>query len=99
LVCANSRSVQKRFEHFGKAVGLLDNRLQPTLSTVRIAAIDLALRHLGGRAHHGDRITQIVDRHRHELFGFGGLRPGIACHLSHLRRRSLQVADQDARRS
>ncbi len=43
---ADARSVEEGLEHVAEPVGLIDNRREPALRRLGIAAIDLALRHL-----------------------------------------------------
>jgi hypothetical protein len=67
---ADPRCIQKRLEHFGEPVGLLDDGLESGLGSISVAAIDLSLRHLRRCAHHRDGIAEVMRRNGHELLNF-----------------------------
>ena len=81
LAASDTRGVEECLEHFGEPIGLIDDALQTKQRAGGVAAVDLALRHLGRRSYNRDRIAQVVSRHGHELFSFRSVRP-----LLHARR-------------
>ena len=90
---ANARRVEKTLEHLRQPIRLIDDRLQPRLRAVGVAATNLALGHLRGSAHNGDRIAEIMRRDRHEL-----LRLLCTRHLLHAESpTALQVTGHQSR--
>jgi len=97
---SNAGRIEECLEHVGQPVGLFDNRCETALGRRRIVAIELALRHLSGRAHDRDGVAEVMRRHGHELVDFSGawllvhLTLPFAGHRHSLKAGALQVLGQ-----